>query len=214
MKQNLKVQSFWGFCQNRTEVVNEIGLCIDTAEVKLLTSISVLGNQSAVEILIEIENIHRFENAKKLSAYFGLHPVFKQSGDGKWGNHMSKKGRSEIRAVLYMSGLTAIRYSELFRNIYSNARAKGKNHFSSMGVVMHKLLRVIFGVLKNKQGFSTIVDEQNVSNAKTKKDEQKEKRKTQKKEQVIKLERYNNAGLNGSPISKRHAKKHKKIQET
>lgn len=186
----------------------------DCEEVKLLTSISGLGNQSAVEILIEIENIHRFENAKKLSAYFGLHPVFKQSGDGKWGNHMSKKGRSEIRTVLFMSSLTSIRYSDLFKNIYSNARAKGKNHFNAMGVVMHKLLRVIFGVLKNRTPFSLEVNAKNVENAEVKQLEQKEKLKVQKKEQVQKLERYNQVELEISPISKRHAKKRKVLQVT
>jgi transposase len=186
----------------------------DSEEVKLLTSISGLGNQSAVEILIEIENIHRFEDAKKLSAYFGLHPVFKQSGDGKWGNHMSKKGRSEIRAVLFMSSLTAIRYSDLFKNIYSNARAKGKNHFNAMGVVMHKLLRVIYGVLKNKIAFSQAIDAKNVENAELKQQAEKEKSKEQKREQVQKLERYNRAELDHSPISKRHAKKRKVLQVT
>lgn len=191
-----------------------IAVYADSEEVKLLTSISGLGNQSAVEILIEIENIHRFEDAKKLSAYFGLHPVFKQSGDGKWGNQMSKKGRSEIRAVLFMSSLTAIRYSELFKNIYSNARAKGKNHFNAMGVVMHKLLRVIYGVLKNRIVFSCAVDAKNVANAELKQQEQKEKQKDQKREQVQKLERYNQSEPDQSPISKRHAKKCKALQIT
>ncbi len=62
----------------------------------LLTSITGIGDQSAVEIVVEIEDINRFESAKKLGAYFGTHPMFKQSGDGTWGNHMSKKGRSDV----------------------------------------------------------------------------------------------------------------------
>ena len=178
-----------------------------TDDVKLLTSVCGLGEQSAVEILIEIEDINRFEDAKKLSAYFGLHPVFKQSGDGKWGNHMSKKGRSEIRAVLFMSGMTAIRYSELFKRIYANARAKGKNHFNAMGVVMHKLLRVIFGVLKNRTPFNADTDAHNRDRATEKQRQLELEFKEAKKETAVKLDRYNNGSATASPISKRHSKK-------
>jgi transposase len=181
-----------------------------TSEVTLLTSICGLGEQSAVEILIEIEDINRFEDAKKLSAYFGLHPVFKQSGDGKWGNHMSKKGRSEIRAVLYMSGMTAIRYSDLFKRIYANARAKGKNHFNAMGVVMHKLLRIIFGVLKHKLPFDGGKDADNQDKAKEKQKEKEAEARHTKKERSVRLERYNQVDLATSPISKRHAKRRRK----
>jgi transposase len=182
-------------------------------EAALLTSISGIGEQSAIEILIEIEDINRFEDAKKLSAYFGLHPVFKQSGDGKWGNHMSKKGRSEIRAVLYMSGMTAIRYSDLFKRVYSNARAKGKNHFHAMGIVMHKLLRVIFGVLKHKLPFDAAKDANNQDKAKEKQKEKEAGVRHSKKEQSTRLERYNQVDVTASPVSKRHASKRKKEAE-
>jgi transposase len=109
-----------------------------TDEALLLTSITGIGEQSAVEILVEIEDINRFETAKKLDAYFGTHPMWKQSGDGTWGNHMSKKGRSDIRGVLYMCGMSAVRHDEMFKSIYARARATGKNHYSAMGVVMNK----------------------------------------------------------------------------
>jgi transposase len=182
-------------------------------DVELLTSITGIGEQSAVEILLEIEDINRFDDAKKLSAYFGLHPVFKQSGDGKWGNHMSKKGRSDIRSVLFMSSLTAIRYSDLFKRIYANARAKGKNHFNAMGVVMHKLLRVIFGVLKHKLPFDADKDADNQHKAKEKQKEKETEATQSKKDQSVKLQRYNQADLTKSPVSKRHAKKQKKEAE-
>lgn len=182
-------------------------------EVELLTSIIGIGEQSAVEILLEIEDVNRFEDAKKLSAYFGLHPVFKQSGDGKWGNHMSKKGRSDIRSVLFMSSLTAIRYSDLFKRIYANARAKGKNHFNAMGIVMHKLLRVVFGVLKHRIPFDATKDAANQDNAKEKQKEKEAVATQSKKEQSVKLQRYNQADITESPISKRHAKRQKKEAE-
>lgn len=173
----------------------------------LLTSIPGVGMPSAVECVIEIEDVNRFETSKNIVAYFGTHPMWKQSGDGTWGNHMSKKGRSEIRGVLYMCCMTAVRYDEMFKGIYAKARAKGKNHFSAMGVVMNKMLRVIYGVLKTRTKYNREVDYKNQQNAKAKQTEKEEKTAEIKKEKQTKLERFNQAELNDMPVSKRYAKK-------
>lgn len=149
----------------------------DTEEVKLISSIPGVGIDSAIAIALEIENIDRFETAKKLSSFFGVHPTYKQSGDGLWGNYMSKKGRSEIRGVLYMAALASIRYNPLLKQVYARFRAKGMKHYQAMGVVMHKLLRLIYGILKSKKPFCAETDEKNkeISAAKQKQNEQKSK---------------------------------------
>jgi transposase len=71
-----------------------------------LESIKGVGIESAVILMLEIEDVARFASSKKLCAYFGVNPRFKQSGDGTWGSHMSKQGRGEIRAVLYMAAFS------------------------------------------------------------------------------------------------------------
>lgn len=68
----------------------------DSQEAQLLVSIPGVGIESAVVAALEIEEVSRFETSKKLASYFGVHPSYKQSGDGTWGNHISKKGRAEI----------------------------------------------------------------------------------------------------------------------
>jgi transposase len=178
-----------------------------TEEAVLLSSITGIGEQSAVEIIVEIEDINRFEAAKKLDAYFGTHPMWKQSGDGTWGNHMSKKGRSEIRGVLYMCGMSAVRHDEMFKAIYARARAKGKNHFSAMGVVMNKMLRIIYGVLKNKTKYNRETDLKNQQNAQSKQRAKEEKQLEINEEKQTKLERYNSGEVKEMPVSKRYAKK-------
>jgi hypothetical protein len=179
----------------------------NTPEAILLTSITGVGEQSAVEIMVEIEDINRFESAKKLGAYFGTHPMYKKSGDGTWGNHMSKKGRSEIRAVLYMCCMTAIRYDEMFKAVYSRARSNGKNHYSAMGVVMNKMLRIIYGVLKNRTKYDRETDYKNQQQAKDKQAAIEKEAKELKQEKQTKLERFNDADNKTTPVSKRHAKK-------
>lgn len=194
----------------KTEKVNLYSRFKQAPEALLLTSITGIGEQSAVEILVEIEDINRFESAKKLGAYFGTHPMWKQSGDGTWGNHMSKKGRSEIRAVLYMCGLSAIRHDEGFKDVYSRARAKGKNHYSAMGIVMNKMLRIIYGVLKNKTKYDRQTDYKNQQQAKAKQESKEKAEKELKVDKQTKLERFNQAdkeNFKNLPVSKRYAKK-------
>ena len=47
-------------------------------------------------LLLEIGTIERFSSVKKLASFFGLHPVYKQSGDGTFKRRMSKKGTSLV----------------------------------------------------------------------------------------------------------------------
>jgi len=178
-------------------------------QVKLLTSIKCIGSETAVTVMLEIEDITRFVSVKKITAYFGVHPTFKQSGDGTWGNHMSKKGRSDIRAALYMAALSGIRYNLVLKQVYTKRRAKGMKHYQAMGVVMHKLLRIIYGVLKNQTAFDEQIDQKNQCQAADKQQQINEQQKENKKIAEQKKYRYQSATAD-APISRIAAQKRKK----
>jgi transposase len=178
-------------------------------QVKLLCTIKGIGPNTAIGMLLEIEDINRFETSKQLSSFFGVHPIFKQSGDGNWGSRMSKKGRPEIRAALYMSCLTAIRSDENIKHQYARFRAKGMNHYQAMGVVMHKMLRVIFGVLKSQIAYNPQIDLQNIVDASKKREEAEAKVNELKLQKRRKAERYSEGGTD-APISRIAAQKRKK----
>jgi len=69
--------------------------------------------------------VERFLSVKKLASFFGLHPVYKVSGDGIGGFRMSKRGRKEPRQILFMVTLTAIQSNPLIRGIYQEHIQKG-----------------------------------------------------------------------------------------
>lgn len=175
-------------------------------EVIILSRIDGIGQSSAVALMLEIEDVSRFASSKKIAAYFGVHPTFKQSGDGTWGSHMSKKGRSEIRSILYMAALTGIRCNSILKQVYARSRAKGMKHYQAMGVVMHKLLRIIYGVLKNKTTFDVAIDQKNSCIA-----EQRIKEKNTTKEKTKKQTKYRYQPVSiDAPLSNRAAQKRKK----
>ena len=181
----------------------------DCEEVVLLSSIVGIGTDSAIAIALEIEDINKFNDAKKMASFFGVHPTFKQSGDSTWGNHMSKKGRGEIRSILYMASLSAIRFNPVLKQVYARSRAKGMIHRQAAGVVMHKLLRIIYGILKNKTAFNADIDEANQKKAREKQlnNEQGTKQETTSKKQ--KKHRFQSLTTD-APISRRAEQRIKK----
>jgi len=129
-------------------------------EVSLVDSLPGVGEYSAAALMVEIEDIRRFASPNHQASYFGLHPVLKQSGD-KAAFRMSKKGRASMRAILYMCAQTAVMHDAHLKAIYHRHRSKGKNHKQAIGVIMHKLSRMIWGVLTSKHPYQATVDEKN-----------------------------------------------------
>ena len=130
-------------------------------EIELLRTFGSIGTVSAIGLLTEMGPVERFATSKKLAAFWGLHPIFKTSADGSSGMRMSKQGRKEPRAILYMVTMNAIIHNPLIREIYHLNLKKGKSNMDAMGVCMHKIARIIYGMLKNKTPFDPQIDRKN-----------------------------------------------------
>jgi transposase len=168
-------------------------------EIQILKSFPSIDDYSDIGLLLNICSIY-YQNTKNLASYFGIHPVWKQSGDGTWGMHMSKQGKKEVRNILYMVAKTAIFHNELTRELYAPQLKKGINKTVAAGVCMHKILRIIFGMLKHNEKFNPEKDRAN--SQKMLKDI------TQIKTVTNKLRRYQKLDL-AAPILTRQIKKRK-----
>lgn len=130
-------------------------------EVELLKTFNGISDYSAIGLMLEIQGVERFSTVKKLASFFGLHPVFKISGDGRSGFRMSKKGRKEPRRILFMVALSAIQSNPLIREIYQSRVQKGMEKMAAIGICMHKILRILYGMLKNDCAFNPEIDRKN-----------------------------------------------------
>lgn len=174
-----------------------------TREIEILESFNGIGRYSAVGLMIEIERIDRFSSTKKMASFFGLHPKFKQSGDKTSGVRMSKQGSAEVRAILYMVAKSALIYNGHIRKIYDRFKEQGMSHNQAMGVVMHKILRIIYGMLKSNSSYVPAYDleKQQISIA-------YQRKKTRDNKPVGNGTKYHEADLE-APISKRQLRKRK-----
>jgi transposase len=130
-------------------------------EIEILKSFNGIGDYSAIGLILKIVSVDNFSSTKKLASYFGLHPVWKQSGDGTSGMHISKQGSREARSLLYNVAFTAIRSNPLIKEIYMRHCNKGMKKIKALVTCMHKILRIIYGMLKNNEKFNPEKDKAN-----------------------------------------------------
>jgi transposase len=173
-------------------------------EVRLLKTFPGISDISAIGLILEIGSVERFATAKKLASFFGLHPIYKKSGDGSWGFHMSKKGRVVPRQILYMVAMAAVQCNPLIAEIYLKHTEKGMKKKAALGLCMHKICRIIYGMLKHNSAFDANIDRNN--------------RKKSIKANPIKIRkdktrRYQSFDAK-APISGRHNKKRKERKQS
>ena len=133
----------------------------DLPEVELLKTIKGMGTYSAVGLIIEIGAIERFPSKKHLASFFGLHPEFKISGDGIKCIGMSKKGRRVPREILFNVAKSSINTDPYINWIYNDYVEKGKNKMAAIGIIMHKILRIVYGMLKTDTPYNFDIDSSN-----------------------------------------------------
>jgi transposase len=198
------VRQIKAFDQNIKSQMRLIEQDLISPEMEILKSFKGIDTTSAIGLLLEIVTIERFPSVKGFSCYYGVHPKFKQSGDKVIGVRMSKQGSKNMRKILFNIAKGAITYNSLITDVYEKKLSQGMSKMSAIGVCMHKILRIIYGMLKNHQSFNTLIDKQNYERSKSKQ--------TEKQNQVIvnmeKSRRYQEFDKT-APISKKQTKKRK-----
>jgi transposase len=128
--------------------------------IALLCSIPGIGLITATTVLAEIGDFSAFSKPDKLVAFFGIDPSVKQSGQFEGTkNKMSKRGSRLLRRVLFTTALANVRKkrngNELNPVLYDFYRKKTVNKAKkvALGAVMHKLVFIIFAVLRDKIPF-------------------------------------------------------------
>ncbi len=173
-------------------------------EIDILKSFKGIGTTSAIGLLLEIGTIERFPKVKGFSCFFGLHPKFKQSGDKIIGIRMSKQGSKNMRKILFNITKGAIVFNPLIKELYEKKVSEGMSKMAAIGVCMHKILRIIYGMLKNKQKFNPEIDKQNRERSKEKQQEKQQ----QENANIEKSRRYQEFDSK-APISRKQNKKRK-----
>jgi transposase len=114
---------------------------------KKLKTIPSIGRKSAIMLIAITNEFKNFENSKQLSSYIGISPRIYQSGTSVNGKgKICKMGMSQMRKILFMGSLTAIRYNLACKQMFDRLVEKGKPKKVALVAVMNKLIKQVFAV--------------------------------------------------------------------
>lgn len=116
----------------------------------LLQSVSGIGEKTSLQLMTATSGFKNFDSAKSLVKYFGLAPRIYQSGKKSYSTGKCRTSKTHIRGVLYVCSWTAMKHNTACKELYERLLAKGKPKKVALIAVCNKLLRICFGVVKNK----------------------------------------------------------------
>lgn len=122
------------------------------AQDELLQSVPGVGpvlSRTLLGLLPELGHLNR----KEIAALVGVAPFAWDSGVLRGQRHI-RGGRSEVRKVLYMATLVAVRYNAVFKAHYAHLKAQGKAKKVALIAAMRKLLVCLNAILRTATPWS------------------------------------------------------------
>lgn len=120
-------------------------------KIKLLETIPGIGRQNAARLLAELPA--ELQTAREAAAYVGVTPRRNESGAIVRRSCLSRQGKASVRPGPYLAARNAFRFNAPCRELAQRLLAKGMTKKAVGVAVMHKLLRIAFGVLKHQKPF-------------------------------------------------------------
>ena len=113
----------------------------------LLRSIPGIGTVASTTLLAKCPELGALDR-RQIAALVGLAPLARDSGTFR-GKRFIWGGRAEVRAVLYMATITAMRCNPLIKAFASRLKATGKPGKVVIVACMRKLLTIMNSVIKH-----------------------------------------------------------------
>jgi transposase len=125
-------------------------LCINLDETKKIVQIKGIGIVSASGIIAELGDIKKYKNPKQMIKMAGLSLKENSSGKMKGKTTISRRGRKDLRRILYQVILGMIRSNTAFKEMYLYYTKRSKNQLTGKQAIIalcRKLLRIIHTII-------------------------------------------------------------------
>ena len=114
----------------------------------LLQSVPGIGPVGTSTLLANLPELGTL-TGKQIAALVGVAPLNRDSGTWR-GKRTVWGGRAQVRAILYMSALTATRFNPVIRVFYQRLGAAGKAKKVALTACMRKLLIILNAMMKHR----------------------------------------------------------------
>jgi transposase len=123
---------------------------------KLLLGIQGVGIIFAASFLGEIGDPMRFENPRQIHRMAGYNLVENSSGQSKSGTSISKRGRKQLRALLYRMALVMVSKNSELKQLYQyliTRKDRPLKKKQAMVVISKKVVTIIWQMLKTRREY-------------------------------------------------------------
>jgi len=125
---------------------------------RLLQTIVGIGAKTAAVLLVSVKDLDSFETSGCLSSFVGLTSRHYQSGTSlNVSGSIVKGGNAYLRSLLYSCSKSTIQWNKPCSDLYYRLRARGALHMVAVVAVMHKLVKIAWGVAKSGKPFRNVV---------------------------------------------------------
>ena len=111
-------------------------------QMKIMQSAPGIGLISAMQVLLEIQDMRRFRRGYRLAAYVGLTPSQYSSGERKRMGRITRSGKGAIRGALVEASWTLIRKDGAMRDKYERIKAHRGGKRAIVAIARMFLLRL------------------------------------------------------------------------
>lgn len=120
-------------------------------EIERIKTIPGIGDITAWMIAIKTDGFSRLTDPRKLACFAGVVPFEQQSGSSlKTKPRVSKMADMQLKTVLQMAAIRAVRMENELQHYYLRKVDEGKNKMSVLNAVRNKLLHIAMALIKNK----------------------------------------------------------------
>lgn len=127
-----------------------------SAEYEWLQTVPGLGDKTIIDLLSEIGSFSHYTHPRQLIKLAGLTLRENSSGQHKGQKRISKRGRRQLRALLFRVMMPMIRHNEAFRKLHEYYTTRQTNPLrkkQSIVVLCGKLLKVLHAICTKHMAF-------------------------------------------------------------
>jgi transposase len=138
----------------QTQLLKELSeTALYRERVEILESIPGIGIISAMELLLELQDVSRFRRAEQLAAYVGLTPSQYSSADKVRMGRITGIGKNTLRSLLVEASWTLIRKDQAMREKYDRIKIRSGGKRAIVAIARTLLLRMR-RMLLDKQAYA------------------------------------------------------------
>ena len=158
MSISMQIEEISSLSKRMEEIEEEIKSILDPTDPKggppsfgILNSIKGVGIGTISAFLGTVGDMSRFLNSDKLVSYIGFYPRIFESGKYKKKNPgIQKAGPRELRYMLYLSSVAAIKHNIYLKKYYNDLVSAGMPAKKALIKVAVKIVRMMYSMLKYK----------------------------------------------------------------